>query len=399
MKTLIRLTLALAAGALALPAAADPRVPLAASGHDATPAVRPSYVRAAPPAAPAITPKVMGNLTYPGVPAANGFRAYPPSCAADPLPNKASGPSWSTQLPLYATDASGNPYRESVTITVWRLACSSSGGKTFYNPTGAYNAMTLMRIDRSSTYEGDAAVWPTFPLVMAAQGGIGFGTQKSLVRAAVEPNTVIAETYYNDPIISSTTYVLENYPYQGSGYFTFSDAFQLRIDPGLSGVTPPVVTLNIPAYSPTQTSYPDAYAPLPLDGYLSGSWYDPKHSGEGMLINVFGDEGGPGALFIAWFTYDPTGRPYWLTAQATLQPNQVALDNMPVYYFSGGGFAGAFGASSTLKNWGTMSLRFTHCNRIDFSFNGRTDAATAGPTGSGSRTWQRAAINNVSACE
>ncbi|NCT66439.1 MAG: hypothetical protein GXC76_02215 [Rhodanobacteraceae bacterium] len=400
MKTLIRLSFAFAAGAVALSASADPRVPLAASGHDSVPALRPSYVRAAAPGAPqtatAATPKVMGSSTYPGVPAANGFRAYPPSCAADPLPDKASGPTWSARVPLYATDASGRAYTETVTATVWRLACSSSGGALTYNPTGAYNAMTLLRIDRDTQFEGDMNVWPTFPLVTASQGNIGFGTSASVIRVAGEPNTVIAETAFDSPIYSSMTYVLENYPYQGSGYFTFSDAFKLRIDPALNGVNP--VTLSIPAYAPTQATYPDAFAPLPLDGYLDGNWFDPAHSGEGMQISVFGSDG-PRTVFAAWYTYDPLGLPFWLVAQATIQPGQVALDNMPVYYLTGGGFAGAFGASANLKNWGTMSLRFTHCNRIDFSFNGRTDATTAGPGGSGTRTWQRAAVNNVSTCE
>lgn len=401
MKTLFGLSLALAASFVALPASADPRVPLGATAHSAKPALRPSYVRIAQPEATqapgAITPKVMGTQTYPGVTDANGFRAYPPSCAADPLPNRASGPTWSTRIALYATDSSGRGYAEPVTITVWRLACSSSGAAQAYNPTGAFNAMTLLRIDRDSQYEGDADVWPTFPLITAAQGNIRFDTLASLVRVPTEPNTVIAETSYGTPIIDSTTYVLENYPYQGSGYFTFADGFQLRIDPGPGGGNP--FTLNIPAYNPSRTSYPDAFNPLPIDGYLGGSWFDPAHSGEGMLINVLGNGSGARTLFAAWFTYDPLGLPFWLTAQAQVQPGQVNVTGIPMYYFTGGGFAGNFGSSSSLHAWGTMSLSFADCNTIQFSYNGSTDAQTNGPQGTGTRTWQRLGEMNGMACE
>lgn len=401
MKTLFGLSLALAASILALPASADPRVPLGATAHPAQPSLRPSYVRLAQPAADqpagAATPKVMGSQTYPGLTDANGFRAYPPSCAADPLPNKASGPTWSARIGLYATDSNGRSYVEPVSITVWRLACSSSGAALDYNPIGAYNAITLVRIDRDSQYEGDMDVWPTFPLISAAQGSIGFGSVASLVRVAAEPNTVIADTAYDSPIFYSTTYVLENYPYENSGYFTFSDAFQLRIDPGPGAGNP--ATLNIPAYSPTRTTYPDAYNPLPIDGYLTGSWYDPAHGGEGLLINVFGNGSGARTLFAAWFTYDPLGLPFWLTAQAQVPPGKVDVSGVPMYYFTGGGFAGNFGSSADLHAWGTLSLSFVDCNTIKFGYNGSTDAQTNGPKGSGTRTWKRVAEMNGMACE
>ena len=42
---------------------------------------------------------------------ANSYRAYPPSCATDPLPDTPTGDTYSTTMPLYTRDDSGNPVR------------------------------------------------------------------------------------------------------------------------------------------------------------------------------------------------------------------------------------------------------------------------------------------------
>jgi hypothetical protein len=405
MKYLTCLTFALATGVVAMPAlASDARVPLPASaiaGHaSALSAMHVSRVRAAQPAnakeTNAMHPKVMGSQTYPGSPTANPFRAYPPSCAADPLPDLASGTTWSARVPLLATDNNGTLYTENVTVTVWRLACSSSGHAMTYNPTGADNAITLMRIDRDSNFDHDTSIFPTFPLVEASQGGSGFGTQASLVRVAMEPNTVISDTSFDSPIVDSTTYVLENDPYQGSGYFTYSDGFTLRIDPQVSGVAP--VDISVPAYSPTQSTYPDAFNPLPIDGYMGTSWYDPTHSGEGMLAEVIDNADGTRTFFASWYTYDPSGLPFWITAQGVFAIGAASVDATG-YYQTGGGFAGNFGSSTTQHIWGTLTFSFPNCGKMDFSYNGQTDAQTNGPGGNGSRIWSRVADNNGMPCE
>ena len=109
MTTMTRLTLALAVGAFCLPALAAERRPLApekAAAHAAAVASlqQAPRVRAAGPKGEA-APKVAGTQRRPGTPMANAFRAYPPSCAADPLPDQPSGPTWTAVVPLYATTA------------------------------------------------------------------------------------------------------------------------------------------------------------------------------------------------------------------------------------------------------------------------------------------------------
>ena len=407
MNLLLRPTLALAAGVFSVAALAAAPVPLpAGSTHASVALLHVASVRAAHPAIAGSTqplqPKVMGDQTYPGSPGANAFRAYPPSCAADPLPTEASGTTdtiWSGRVPLYATDPSGNnAYTETVTVTVWRLACSSSGYPTPYNPNGYMNAITLMRIDRDD--DTVTTIIPRMPLVQVSQGSIDFTQNTSLVRVAAEPNTVVSEVPYGSLIPVSTTYVLENYPYVGAGYFTFSDAFTLQLDPYVSGVAP--LDLAIPAYSPTATTYPDAYNPLPIDGYLSTMWYDPTHSGEGMQVQIIDNpDGATRTFFAVWYTYDQLGLPFWITATGGFPITAAGTTSLNTtgYYQTGGGFAGDFGSSTDQHVWGQLTFSFPDCATMKFSYSGQTDAATNGPMGTGQRTWTRIGDNNGMTCE
>jgi hypothetical protein len=297
---------------------------------------------------------------------------------------------------LLAIDGQGNGYIENVTVTIWRLACSSSGMAMRYNPSGAANAITLLRIARDPSNEGRTDIVPMFPYVMASQNGSALGTTASLVRMAIEPNTVVSDTVLNTPISNSTTYVLENYPYSDAGYFTFSDGFTLRIDPYITNVAP--TDINVPAYVPTSGTYPDAYNPLPIDGYMATNWFDPAHSGEGMQVGVY--DNGDGAtltLSAAWYTFDSLGLPFWVYAQGALPIGATSVDTTGSY-FTGGGFSGNFGSEADENPWGTLNFSFPDCNTMVFSYNGQADAVS-GPTGSGTRTWKRAAGINGMSCE
>jgi len=342
---------------------------------------------------------------YPAPTHTNAFRAYPPSCASDPLPTAPSGdPQISQRIALYGYDYTSGVLQqmtENVQLTIWRIACSSSGLPTDYNPTGAYNALTLMRIQRDATVEGNVNKFPFFPKMNVQQGTWTFDKDAATrLRAAIEPNTSISETLIGTPIVDSTTYVLENYPYSGSAYYTFSDAFILREDPQAPGYAPSV-DISVPLYDPTPNTYPDAFNPLPIDGYLTSAYYDPAHSGEGLLLEVFDNGNSTNTVFASWYTYDALGLPFWLIGQGVVPAGGTSLANMPVYYYTGGGFAGDFGAGADGHDWGTMSISFPSCREIDFDYTGQTDDAVVvgGPAGSGSRQWKRLSDINGFACE
>jgi hypothetical protein len=430
MKMCSTLALALAAATLTVSAVADTTTAAAptaapnAAQHAAAVTARQAkiaqakadtlralHTRAAA-AADASQPKSLGSNTYPGLPSLNPVRAYPPSCASYPLPDAPSGPSsevYSTIMPFYTRDVAGQVHNpEQVGVTVWRVACSTGGSVTPYNSTGQfYNAITFMRIDRSAANEGNTDVFPTFPFLALAQDPVAVTDNAAIVRAASEPNTWVDDGLYDSPIFNSTTYVLENElraDANGNVDLTYnhqySDAFTLYVDPYLSDANPGIVTLPINAYAPTRTTYPDAFNPLPITGYMTTSWFAPDHGGEGMTIQVY--DNGPSdpnnrTLAAGWYASDSTGRPFWLFIQATMPAGATSVQAQ-AYYTSGGGFAGSQGNATTLP-WGTVTFSFPDCNHVNFTYNGQTDATTAGPGGSGTRSWIRVANEDGLACE
>ena len=384
--------------------AAEPATPRPLAGMDRADAIgQIIQARAERHAAPrtnaAVQPKVMGNFPLTSMPVANPSRAYPPSCLADPLPDQASGPTYRKNMKLYTTSSDGQPVSpETVTVTLWRIACSSSGNTAPPYADGAENAVTLMRLDRSSANEGRTDRFPLFPDVRVAQGGIGFDDPDGLdlVRVASEPNTVISETTIDSPMIFSTTYVLENYPYVGSGFFFFNSAFDILLDPLLGAND--YVTIPVDDYIPTQSSYPDAFRTVPMNGFLNGVFYDPAHSGEGLNIQIMETPGARGILDVAWFTYDSSGIPFWIggAKEFDLGDGSVKVD---LFHTSGGGFAGNFGGNVNRHPWGSITVSFPDCNTVRFSYAARSGLPQGVPSGTGTREWTRLANINGLICE
>jgi hypothetical protein len=340
----------------------------------------------------------------------NTYRAYPASCFSDTLPatpsglpDTPSGPIVSQTVTLYATDGKTANSAEDVTVTVWRVACSSSGDKLAYVPDGGPVSATLVRIQRQSQYDHETSLFPTFPAISIAQGTVAFDDPNGLdlVRVATDPNTVTSDTPIKAPIIDSTTYVLENYPSTDAGFFDFNVGFKIRFDNGIeniSGQTGQYV-LTVPDYVPTQATYPAAFTSLPINGYLTGSWFDPAHGGEGILTEVIDTGDAKTRLFVAtWYTFDSTGLPYWLVASGGFNIGDTQVQNMQVTYRTGGGFAGNFSGTLPQPVWGTMNVQFPNCNTMNFSF-ASSGSANGAPVGSGTRTWSRIGGINSLACE
>ena len=349
----------------------------------------------------------------------SSYRAYPPSCFSDTLPTSAgliqplpvtpSGPVYSRTVTLYENNGGQNS-SEDVTIMIWRVACSSSGDALDYNPDKGYVGATLMRIQRQSAYEGDSQLYPVYPDVRVAQGSITFDNPNftDYVRSANEPNTVVSDVTVGSPVINSTTYVLENYPNPTLGFFYFNNAFTIRFWNGYrdsNGNPAPgsQFTISVPDYNPTQQTYPAAYQPMAINGYLTGAWYDPSAgSREGLVTQVLDNgDGATRTLFATWYTYDQLGLPFWLVAQASFPIGSTQLTNVQVLYATGSSFAAMPPPSPNVKanTWGTMNVSFPDCQHMKFDFNGAASAVQGGPAGSGTRTWTRLGSINSLTCQ
>jgi hypothetical protein len=329
---------------------------------------------------------------------ANPERAYPPSCLQAPL-----------LLQLYANDPakvqfsvtlSGDAYNgdntaeltytESDTVTIFRVPCS-----------GGTSAL-LLEIDRPSNLDGVTTLYPVYPLVYVT---LSDGTPYEL-RTPQDPNTFLSDNVAGTPLFQSSVFVIEN-TYGSDVQIDFNPAIDIGVYNLLSSSNPNVDTqaFNIPAYNPAL--YTAASQPLPITGYLTGTWYDSAHSGEGIQTEI-GEVGTAAAqrfVSVSWYTYDSTGRPYWLVGSGIINLDAttfVAPNNATVTlgYNSGGGFAGNFGAKATQALWGTINVSFPDCNTMTFNYaTTGTGIPSDVPTGTGTKTWKRLTQVNGLTCQ
>jgi len=257
-----------------------------------------------------------------------------------------------------------------------------------------------MRIQRQIANDGNLSVVPQFPGITVGQGSITFdgGYPANILRAAREPNTISAFVLSGEPIIFSTTYVLEEAPNPASFVFDFNQAFGLRFD----NFFPPnnQFVLSVPTYAPTPSTYPTASLNLPINGYMSTNWYDPTASGEGITLQIYevpGDSGNLTAAF-SWNAFDNGAVPYWLYGQVTF-PRGARSITSPMAYRAGGGFAGSGGPAGPFQIWGTATVSFSDCNHMRLSYASNPGLPASVPQGTGTKNWIRVANVNVATCE
>jgi len=304
-------------------------------------------------------------------PGINAARAYPPSCLSDPLPAEPTGPVITHSLMLPRNDAGS----ETVSITVWRSACS--GGQS----------AVLARLTRDNR-DGEVP-YPLFPYVRFKVGEQPLG----IARVAAEPNTARSSVDPGSALVYSQTYVLERAP-TGSqlapsmpmGIYLYSPTTGTEL-----------LRLDMPAYDPAQ--YPQSALALPLTGYLSGNWFDAAHGGEGVQTEIGETEGSNDRYIVfAWYTFDNQGAPSWLFGSGVFARGARTAD-IELGYSSGGRFAGGPGGSPATLDWGHVSVSFPDCNTLKFSYAAKPGLPGGIPQGAGTKQWTRLTSLNGLACQ
>ncbi len=89
-------------------------------------------------------------------------------------------------------------------------------------------------------------------------------------------------------------------------------------------------------------------------GRLSGSWYDPSHSGEGYVLEVLTD----GRALVYWFSFDGEGKRRWFFGTGTALDGRLVFDEM--YTTSGPAFGPAFDPERLeVKDWGALEFELS----------------------------------------
>ena len=107
---------------------------------------------------------------------------------------------------------------------------------------------------------------------------------------------------------------------------------------------------------------------------LTGSWFEPATSGQGLEVEVFPDLNGPGKGLtqVSWFTYDTTtggaDRQRWYTLSGNVESGQPSAV-LTIYRNTGGNFNA--GPTTSAQTVGSATLRFESCTsgQLDYSFS------------------------------
>ena len=315
---------------------------------------------------------MLARADSPG-PTPNPYQEYPPSCVAYPVPLPAdTDPLFSINVNEPARDNTGAVVaNENVTFFFWRTPCDGN--------TGAL----IGRMQRATSLQGTSPV-PDFPSLFVTQGNL----QTAVARVNEEPNTQVSFYAAGLPVSYLQDFIFENV-FDANGnpqVVNYSQALTVTIDGN------PPVAISIPAYNRAQ--YADGLLPMQISGHNTGNYADPSAGGQGVQIEVA--EGTPGqrVIVFAWYTYDPSGFPYWLFNSATFTPGDRSV-SLPLGYFSGGTFVAGNGHAAL---WGNITVTFPDCDHMTVSYQSANGLPSGVPQGSGTRTFTKITAINGATC-
>lgn len=103
-----------------------------------------------------------------------------------------------------------------------------------------------------------------------------------------------------------------------------------------------------------------------LDGYMSGNWYDPARSGQGLQLE-FTDQNN--TALIVWFVFGPEGGQNWIYAQGAYDLTKNTL-TLPAVILTGAKFPPLFKSSDMQSTpWGSITLTFADCDHGTMTWN------------------------------
>jgi hypothetical protein len=141
------------------------------------------------------------------------------------------------------------------------------------------------------------------------------------------------------------------------------------------GSSPTVAVTVSVAASPPPPPPPSLTPDLNQHG-LTGSWYEPATSGQGLEVEVFPNpSSGTSSVFVSWFTYDPgiggAERQRWYTAQGPVATGQPTA-SLTIYQNTGGNFNAAPVTSAQVVGTATLSFDTCASGQLTYSFTDGT---------------------------
>lgn len=107
-----------------------------------------------------------------------------------------------------------------------------------------------------------------------------------------------------------------------------------------------------------------SFSATAFDRGQSGLWFNPAQPGHGFEITAVA----PDTASVAWYTFDPDGKPIWVSGLLTEGPAGVLSG--PVSYIEGMRFGEFDDADSEIKSWGTLRVAFASCEAATLTYDG-----------------------------
>jgi hypothetical protein len=299
--------------------------------------------------------------------AADTARTYPPSCLDYPLPTPVHGEPMQT-----ATFAMQNQFfnrSDDWTIVVFRRPCAGVPGRS----------VVLIYFEDQTP---GTDIFPVYPFIRVTQHGVS-----GFARVSADPRDRAGDAEDSPVLASGQSLVL-----QSALPLSFDPNEPFLIEFGYSAFT---LSGQIFAYNPA--AFPSAGQPLTIDGYVTGSYSDPTHGGEGILFEVGERSDGNLFVFFSWFTYDDLGIPFWIVGNTDIGKNLTTV-GVPALVLRGGGFAGNFTPPLQSEPWGAVRFTFPDCDSMRLQFQSTTSQPGV-PTGQGFRNWKRLSNINGLLCK
>lgn len=247
------------------------------------------------------------------------------ACLDAPLPTDPVGPTWS---------GIHEEFSDTTELTVWRYPCEDG------------DAVHLLAT--FAPLEGAGFVCGTsFDVI---QGGVQYDS----IRFLNEPGG--DGSFCSDMLLESTLFVGQN---TFEPNFDPMEAFTLVWDSELM--------IDVGRYRASDYDGEVPEGPVPLQGGLSDTWYDPARSGEGFVITFSENIHGPIAV-IYWFTH-LDGRQYWLSGAEPYEigDTEISIDLIET---TASGFGDNFDPDSVVRDpWGDVTITFEACDlaTVDWS--------------------------------
>lgn len=97
--------------------------------------------------------------------------------------------------------------------------------------------------------------------------------------------------------------------------------------------------------------------PYPVDGRVTGLWFEPDRDGHYLLL----EQSGPERLTLFWATYDGAGNPLWLYGGGRLEGDRLTVD---LHLQTGMRFGSFRRSDLSVEKWGEMSLEIANCREL-----------------------------------